>query len=399
MSTTRFTILFGVILVLCCGLSVAQAAADKPQQIAEHSRRAQEFLREKKPDLAIPELQAIVALDPNDRDTRANLGVLLFFQGGYAQAVPQLRAAFQLKPDLWKIQALLGLAEMRLKDTSTARADLESALPHLPVEKIQAETGYALIESYTSTGELEKAANTVSILLASQPTDPRLLLMSYRLYSDLASNAMVTLALAAPQSAEMHQAMGRELARQGNEAAAVANYRQAIESDPKLPGLSFDLGNLLYNSSDEKLQAEAEAQFQAALAANPLDEKAQLMLGEIAARRGDMKAAYEDDAHAVEMQPNDPEACSEFAKILMSSKEPEKARSLLVHALEIDPMNYTAHYRLSTLDRQQGKPEEAKRELAEYEKYKAMKDKLRSIFHDMRAPSDEVPEGGNGMSK
>ena len=367
MSTRRFAIVYGVILVLSCGLSAAQAAADMPQQIAEHSRRAQEFLREKKPDLAIPELQAIVALDPNDQDTRANLGVLLFFHGDFVQAVPQLRVAFQLKPDLWKIQALLGLAEMRLKDTSNARADLESALPHLTEEKIRAEVGDALIASYTATGELEKAARTVSVLLAVQPTDPRLLLLSYRLYADLASNAMVTLALAAPQSAEMHQAMGRELARQGNEAAAVANYRQALASDPKLPGLSFDLGNLLYNSSDEKLQAEAEAQFQAALAANPLDEKAQLMLGEIAARRGDMKAAYGDDAHAVEMQPNDPEACSEFAKILMSRKELEKARSLLVHALEIDPMNYTAHYRLSTLDRQQGKLEEAKLELAEYE--------------------------------
>jgi len=399
MSTRRFAIFYGVILVLSCGLSVAQAAADKPQQIAEHSRRAQEFLREKKPDLAIPELQAIVALDPNDRDTRANLGVLLFFQGDFVQAAPQLRVAFQLRPDLWKIQALLGLAEMRLKDASSARADLESALPHLSEAKIQAEVGNALIDSYTATGELEKAASTVSVLLVAQPTDPRLLLMSYRLYSDLASNAMVTLALAAPQSAEMHQAVGRELARQGNEAAAVANYRQAIENNPKLPGLSFDLGNLLYNSSDEKLQAEAETQFQAALADNPLDEKAQLMLGEIAARRGDMKAAYDDDAHAVEMQPNDPEACSEFAKILMSTKEPEKARSLLVHALEIDPMNYTAHYRLSTLDRQQGKPEEAKQELAEYEKYKAMKDKLRSIFHDLRVPSDDKPEGGNEMSK
>lgn len=90
----------GIILVLGHGISIAQAIGDIPQQIAEHSRRAEEFLREKKPDLAIPELQAVVALDPNDQDTRANLGVLLFFQGDFAQAVPQLRAAFQLKPDL-----------------------------------------------------------------------------------------------------------------------------------------------------------------------------------------------------------------------------------------------------------------------------------------------------------
>jgi cytochrome c-type biogenesis protein CcmH/NrfG len=112
-----------------------------------------------------------------------------------------------------------------------------------------------------------------------------------------------------------------------------------------------------------------------------------------------MKAAYEADEHAVEMQPNDPEACTEFAKILMSMKEPDRARSLLLRAIEIDPMDYTAHYRLSSLYRQQGHPDEAKQELAQYEKYKAMKDKLRSIFHDMRVSPDDKQEDGNGMSK
>jgi Flp pilus assembly protein TadD len=393
------SISLALVLLLCPLIAWGQTSSGTSASFQQHVRDAQQYMHQKRPDLAIPEFEAALTLDPNNIEVQANLGVLLYFRGDSAQAESYLRAAIKEQPDLWKIQALLGLAEMRLKDANHARADLESALPHLTEAKIQAEVGDALIESYTATGELEKAASVVSVLLAAQPTNPKLLLMSYRLYSDLASNAMVTLALAAPQSAEMHQAMGRELARQGNEGAAIANYRQAIEIDPKLPGLSFDLGNLLYNSSDEKLQAEAEAQFQAALAANPLDEKAQLLLGEIAARRGDLKAAYEDDARAVEMQPNDPEACSEFAKILMSRKELEKARSLLVHALEIDPMNYTVHYRLSTLDRQQGKLEEAKRELAEYEKYKAMKDKLRSIFHDMRTPSDEKPESGNGMSK
>jgi cytochrome c-type biogenesis protein CcmH/NrfG len=362
-------------------------------------RDAQQHMQQKRPDLAIPEFEAILALEPANIDAQANLGVLLYFRGDLAKSAPHLRAAVKAQPDLWKIQALLGLAEHRLKDASNARADLESALPHLQEEKLQLEVGDTLVESYTATGELDKAASTVAVLLAAQPTNPKLLLLSYRLYSDLASNAMVTLALAAPQSAEVHQAMASELARQGNEAAAIANYREAIQLDSKLPGLYFDLGSLLYNSTDEKLQAEAEAQFQSALATNPHDQKAQLMLGEIAARRGDMKTAYADDARAVEMQPNDPEACTEFAKILISMKERDKARSMLLHALEIDPTNYTAHYRLSTLDRQEGKPEEAKQELAKYEKYKQMKEKLGSIFHDMRMPSDDKPEGRDGMSK
>lgn len=74
-------------------------------------RKAAEFLKENKPELAAPEFKAIVALDPKNVDARGNLGVMLFFQGAYAGAIPQLRGALQLRPTLWKIQALLGIAE------------------------------------------------------------------------------------------------------------------------------------------------------------------------------------------------------------------------------------------------------------------------------------------------
>lgn len=372
--------------------SRCQTAPDKNELLQMHMSKAQQYLHEKRPDLAIPEFEAVLAADPGNLDAQANVGVLLYFRNDFARAVPYLKDAIKAKPDLWKIQALLGLSEMHLGNIPDARMDMESALPNLKGERIQNEVGDALIESYTESGDLEKAARTVSLLLQSQPTDPKLLLLSYRLYSDLSGKSILTLALTAPHSAEMHQVMARELQRHGDEAAAIANYREAIQINPKLPGLCFEFGILLYNSTDAKRQSEAESQFQAALAVNPQDEKAQLMLGETAARRGDMKAAHDADARAVEMQPNDVDACTEYAKILMSMNEKDRARALLEHAVEIDPTDETAHYRLSTLDRQQGKMEEAKRELAEYQNYKDMKAKLQGIFHDMRVQMDDKVE-------
>ncbi len=45
-----------------------------------HSGLAQQYLNQRRLDLAIPEFQALVTLDPHNLDAQASLGVLLFFQ-------------------------------------------------------------------------------------------------------------------------------------------------------------------------------------------------------------------------------------------------------------------------------------------------------------------------------
>jgi Tfp pilus assembly protein PilF len=370
--------------VVLCGCRLqSQASPSTSEQIEAHSRLAHQYLAERRPDLAVPELQQVVALDPDNLDARVNLGVLLFFRGDYRAAIPQLRAAVAIQPDLWKQQALLGLAEKQLRE-GAARADLESAFPHLTEPKFQGDVGQALIEIYTANGDLDKAATVVSSLLATRPTDTALIYLSYRLYSDLAGRAMLTLALTDPNSAEMHQVMARELARHGDNAAAIANYREAIRINPRLAGLHSELGDLLYHSTDDKLKAEAPAEFKAAVAENPNDERALLSLGMIAAENSDLKTAYTDDSRAVQLNPNDTDACTELAKVLVLMNERDKAEQMLEQAVHADPSNYVAHYRLAGLYRQQGKTDMAARQIAEYQKYRQMKDKLQKIFEAMR---------------
>src|SRR5580698_1898391 len=141
MSSTR-------IIVTILLIFAASAFSDTPsrkKQIDAHSRKAQEFLKANRPDLAAAEFKAIVDLDPNNLDARGNLGVLLFFQGDYKQAAPELRAALKLQRTLWKIQALLGMSEKRIGQTAAARSDLEKSFPQLREEKIRVEAGMELI--------------------------------------------------------------------------------------------------------------------------------------------------------------------------------------------------------------------------------------------------------------
>ncbi len=363
---------------------VSQSAASRPQEIAAHARQAQKFLKEQRPDLAIPEFRAIVRLDPSNVDARGNLGVLLFFQGDYPAAIPQLRAVLRLRPNLWRMQALLGIAERRTGSSENAIADLEKAFPKLQEEKIQIEVGMELIEIHTAAGDLDKAAATVSALRSLYPTNVEVLYASYRIHSDLAGEAMLTLSLVAPTSARMHQVMAHELEKHGDDEAAIRNYREALKLDPQLPGLHFELAEMLNASSVAAEQQQAEAEYKAALSVNQFDERAEFRLGDISSRRGDMQEAYAHYSRAVQLQPNDAEADIGLAKVLMLMNQPDKAEPLLQRALQLDPTSAAAHFRLSTLYRQAGRTADAKRELEEYQKYKQMKEKLQDIYHDMR---------------
>jgi Tfp pilus assembly protein PilF len=371
-------------------LGAQGTAATSQQQIEAHARQAAEYLKQNRPDLAVPEFKAIVGLDPENVDARGNLGVLLFFQGKYADAIPQLRAALKLKPELWKIQALLGIGEKRTGDIDQARRDLEQAFPKLSDQKIQVETGMELIDIYTTAGDLDKAAPTISVLRHLEPTNEVILYSAYRLYSDLASESLLSLSVVAPNSARMHQAMAHELAKQGNNAAAIENYRTALKLDPDLNGVHFELAEMLNLSTSPADREEAKSEYKKALEVDPSDEQSECRLGDIALRRNDLKEADDRYRKAVQLRPDDPDANLGLAKVLMAMGQPEKAEPLLDRAIQLDPTSAVAHFRLSTIYREQGRINDAKREIAQYEKYKAMKDKLRDLYQAMRlAPAGQ----------
>jgi tetratricopeptide (TPR) repeat protein len=372
--------------------SLGQSTPSHQQQIESHKRQAQAFLRENRPDLAIPEFRAIVDLDQNNVDALGNLGVLLFFQGDYAQAIPPLRAALKLQPILSKIRALLGMAEKRSGNYSQARLDLEGAFPKIQEEKIKIEAGMELIELYSATGDLDKAATVVDALGNLYPTNPQVQYTSYRIHSDLAAQAMLSLSMVAPKSALMHQVVAHELAKQGDTAGAIRNYREALKIDPQLPGLHFELAEILNASGTEYGRAEAKKEYEAALAVNRFDEKSEYKLGEIAYRQGDLKESFTHYSRAVQLQPNDADANLGLAKALVEMKEPQKAQAVLEHALQIDPTSAVGHFRLGMLYRQARRTADAERELQAYQKYKDIKEKLREIYQEMRLqPGKQEP--------
>ncbi len=388
--------LFSFLLLFALGgadLLAQSGGGSAASQIQTHEQRAHQLLNEKKPELAVNEFAAVVALDPGNLDAQANLGVLLFFQKNYVAAEPHLRAAIGQKPDLTKIRALLGMCEHRLGKTEAARTDLEAVVGTLDDANVRLEVGLELIEIYTASQELAKAANVVETLRQKDPANPRILYAAYRIYTDLAGEAMLSLSVAAPESGQMYQAMAHELSRQRDIPGAIADYRKAIAADPNLPGIHYELAEALHASDDLKIRAEAEQEYKLAVAANSSDDKAITRLGDLAVEKGDLDAASTYYKQALAMAPGNADASIGLARVYTEKNDPNAALPLLQQVIQNDPSNELAHYRLSAVYRKLNRPEDAKRELEAYQQLKAMKEKLRQIYKDLRAEDlkgDEV---------
>jgi len=369
---------------------LAQTAEDKQQEFAAHVRKAQDYLRAKQPGQAIPELLAATAINPDDVETQGNLGVLLYFQGKLADAIPHLRAAVDKKPDLTRIQGLLGIAELHTLDFTNGRKDLEASFPSIQDPKFKVEAGLELVSLYTQTGDMPEAAAIIAQLRTAAPDNAEVLYAAYRTYADLSSESMMALALAAPDSAQMHQLLAHEEIKEGNSNGAIAQFRKAIAANPHLPGIHYELADLLNTSADPSVKKDAEQEYHAALTENPLDEKAECRLADIDAGKGNAQQALKEYSRAIELQPADTDAKVGLAKALIEMNQIDKAQAVLEQAIQQDPANPAAHYRLSTLYKKQGRIEDAKREVDLYKQYKDLKDKLRETYKDLLIPPSEI---------
>ena len=382
-------------LFLLSGLSgVCSGAAQSDgistaQQVQAHEQKAHQLLSQKEPALAVNEFAAVVALDPNNIDAQANLGVLLFFQKDYGKAEPHLRKAVEQQPDLTKIRALLGMCERNLGENELAQADLQSVVDQIKEPNVRLEAGLELIELYTATKELPKAAAVVEILQQGAPTDPRILYAAYRIYSDLAGEAMLDLSVAAPQSGQMHQAMAHELGRERDIPGTIANFRKAIASDPNLPGIHFELGEALRASPDLKLRAEAEQEYKLAVVANGRDSKSLTRLGDTAVEKDDFDSAAAYYKRALALALGDADATLGLAHVYIEKDESASALPLLEPLVAADPTDVLAHYRLSSAYRKLKRPADAKREMDAYQKYKSVKEKMRAVYKEMRVDTPQ----------
>ncbi len=378
-------------------LFYSQNSESQQQEVQSHLQRALKALSVNDPDTAAREYRAALQIDPKNIDARANLGVIAFMQGQYAEATEDFRAALKLQPGLWKVQALLGLSEKRLGHFASARTWLEKSFPHLEEPKLKTQAGLELAELDYQVGELGKSAAVIDVLRQLDPKNLDVLYSAYRTYSDIAGSALNAIALLAPDSARMHLIIAEHLINEGDRDGAVVQYRKVLQLDPKLPGAHFELAEaLLQKSKTQRDREEAEEAFKAELTLNPGNINAECQLGDLYLSAGTLKLddAYKSYARALQLQPDFASAQLGMGKVLIRMGKNQEALTHLREAARLNPIDSTAHYLLAQTYRKLGQMPDADREIKLFEDLENSTKAIHEVYQEMHQlrPGEEPPE-------
>lgn len=382
---------------MALAVSAAQTGASGAAQIHDHLRKAAEYLKANDADSAIKEFDAVLALDPKNAEAYANLGVIAFFHRDYQNASQYLRKALAIDPSLTKSQALLGICQVRLGDPA-ARASLEKSFQKLHEKSLRIQVGVELADLYDREGELDAAAAMMRSLVELDPENVDILYAAQRAYSELADDTLNKLAIVGPQSARMQQVIAERLINEGDLKSATEHYRKALEINPRLPGVHYELAEAILKSApdDPQAQAGAEKELETAVKFDGDSAKAECLFARIAFRRNELESSYARYERAFGLNPREVEAQAGLGRVLMLTGKPQEALKYLRMAVQSDPLNGEAHYRLATVCRKLQLKDEAEKEFRLSREINQTKTQLQELYRQMnkkpKAEEEQIPD-------
>jgi len=167
----------------------------------------------------------------------------------------------------------------------------------------------------------------------------------------------------------VNQLSGEILETQGQFSEAAAEYRKAIEKNPKALNLHFRLGRaLLMSSHSPELLDSALKEFQAELELNPSDSISDYEIAQVLLAQEKPDAAAPRLERSLQLNPEFPEALIALGKIRLDQKKNDEAIALLQRAVKLAPRSEPAHYNLMMAYRNTGKMPEARAEKSELDK-------------------------------
>ena len=274
-----------------------------------------------------------MALKPNMPGLRLNLGLALFKDAQYKEAVqiftPLLKSQPASSPEKQRLNVLVGMSHYGL-------AEYQAAVPYLKQAADRDSQNLPLLLTLAH-----------SCLLSKQY--PCVLDAYHRI---IAQNA---------ESAEADMLVGEALDEMKDTIGATREFRAAVQANPKEPNVHFGLGYLLWTQLQYQ---EASQEFRAELENTPDYSQAMLYLAD-----SDIKINRNEDARpllerVVETNPTNSMGHLDLGIVYAGADHKEDALREFKAAAALTPDDVNVHMRLGRLYRSMGKANEARTEFA-----------------------------------
>jgi Flp pilus assembly protein TadD len=260
-------------------------------------------------DAALPLGRKLLTLAPKNADLLNLNGFLERKAGDYAAARRHLEEAVALNPNDMNSRVNLGLVLDQLKEPAAAKVQLEKAVE---LGATEPQVRFQLAKVLRTLGENEEAQRQLG-------------LYQQKLKEDDDQEQAVLKATQAAQAA-----------KEGDNRKAADLYRDACALEPKEAGLAYRLSVVLGDLGDAAGQRAALEQ---ALKADPNFVLAQYDLGYMDFRGGDTVAAEQHFRVVVKAAPDNAQAWLSLAATLATESRTKEAQDAVANALRIDPNN------------------------------------------------------------
>jgi tetratricopeptide (TPR) repeat protein len=368
--------------LLSCVAILARASAQphpeltKVQQALEYERQG-----------AYPEAEKIweqiTIEDPHDSDAWAHLGLVRALEGKNSDAIVAYHEAIQLHSHLPGLQIDLALALFKQQRFKDAVPVLQTAIVESPNDL---KPKLLLAMSYYGLGQYAEAVPYLTVAVNSSPENLQLRMTlaqsclwaeNYRCTLDQFQEILRL----SPESAQADMLAGEALDGLNQTEEAIKQFREAEKVSPHEPEVHFGLGYLLWKNHSFD---EAETELKLEIEDNPNHTQALTYLADIAIKQNDDKAARSYLQRAFQQSKVIRLGYLDLGILNAAAGNNEEAEVNFLHAIEMDPTQKDAHWRLGRLYRSMGHQKEAQ---AEFAKMSVLEQKDRDKVAKQMAPT------------
>jgi len=350
-------------LLICATLAFEDSARAQSAGLSELLPQGEAALRDKQFDRAQKIYEQVVKLDPRSVQGHSNLGYALYMLGSYPRAIAEFQKALELDPRLDETEVLLAFSYFDTGQLPRAIPVLEKAYQK---KKDDPDVAAHLGLAYLREHQADKALVVLSHWAEIQPDSPEALYYKGKAAEYVASNTFATLTKVAPDSYRTHQLEAEMLRERGLAPAAINEYKKAIAQKPDAAGLHYALGTL-YREVGRLDEALAEFNQELRITDDPLTY---YWIGDVYLQQNNMDRAQQSLLKALTIQPGLTGAELDLAKTYQAQGKTALAVKTLQAVVTSDPDQQEAHYLLFGLYKEQGRMDQARKELETFQKLK-----------------------------